>query len=718
MIDGKRDPLEKPLSVDGRDLQLRKLRGVAVLQAFNDDLSTLRLRIGKSYETRFVGLLIENLRRHSETVSAREVLMRWSSASVRSRGGQTLDLPTSPSYMSASDGLRNELLGAMTGLHRVGNLNAAAAGYKQAALKELRGLVRRLLPSSNEDDNESSSSGVSGNRQLPQQQNASILTGTLRSLEPKAAEELLMRISIGFTEMLRRLTTHVKLLLDIASSITDGSVSLESEPPRVASSSSRVAADQNSIEAIEMYELHEALDQSDILREAVDIAQDNIVKILRARSEQSTRLPHKWFLRYLTLNSQFVHECESILGQSGAALKTVVNGQVKTFIQQYTDAEKQRLAQAMDIDKWEAKDFSENDTDELQRIISGSLKDPVAWLEGLEIWTPRPNHDNDPHLPNEPQISGDGNAKAKKASIDGAQFLLPSCAIMCMNGVSRFLQLILGIPSMASEIGTCLSFYLQLFDSRCGQLVLGAEARHSAGLKNITSKHLALASQALAFLAAIASYAREFVRRYAVSGATDVAVMQLGRVASLCQEHQSRIYNKLVGIMTGSVASHTKALTRADWDNSSDDVRPYMVALVKDTTSLHRILTKILPEATVRMLMARVFASYEDQLGKTFTKCSPRPRKVAKGMQARKPGCKLYSLRANLNAVFYAMSGSLSADSGRSWTTVVLLSNILVQLSSRNELRTMRMRRQRRCLECDNMTRGIKMCEQYSAGFG
>lgn len=603
----KPDSSKTPLQTDGRDLYLRDLRGATVLRGVNDDLNTLRLRIGKAYETRLPSLLLGDLRRHSETVSTQEVLMRWTSASVRSRGGYTLESSVFPSYMSSTDGLRSELLENLTGLHRAKHLTAAATACREAALKEVRNLVRRPLPSSSDDDNEStmSSSTMTGRGELSTQQKSSILARNLRALEPEDAEELLVKIYVSVAEMLRRLTTQVKLLLDVASSLGDDST-----------------ARRSSITAYEAQEIHKAIDLPELLGQAVDVAQDQIVKLLRVRSEQSTHLSLRWFLRYFTLNLYFANECESISGRGGTILKTVVNGQIKDFIQQFVDVEKQKLAQGMASDQWEIIEFSEKHSAELDRILSCSTEDPAEWLDGLKIWIPYSGDDNS--RPIRPQSNGDGDgdgdgkASIRNASIGKDIFILPNSAILCMDGLSRFLQLIVGIPSMTSDIGASLVSYFQLFNSRCTQLILGAGARQSAGLKNINSKHLALALQALAFTATLISYVREFVRRHTGTGAAVSSVVEIDQVRRLYQEHQNSIHDKLVDIMSRLAASHVKAMEYIDWDNGQKNVHPYMAALAKDTTSLHRILTKTLPEATVRMLMTLVFISYKDQFSEAL----------------------------------------------------------------------------------------------------
>lgn len=66
-------------------------------------------------------------------------------------------------------------------------------------------------------------------------------------------------------------------------------------------------------------EILQVLDMSSLLGQAVDIAQSQITKVLKVRSEQTSQLPNEEFLRYFTLNRLFADECEAISGRSGTA---------------------------------------------------------------------------------------------------------------------------------------------------------------------------------------------------------------------------------------------------------------------------------------------------------------------------------------------------------------------------------------------------------------
>ncbi|KAK9769071.1 putative Vps54-like protein-domain-containing protein [Seiridium cardinale] len=624
-------------------LPLLDLREATALQGVTGDISTLRFRIGKAFESKLIDILLGDLRRHVDTVSNQEVLLRWSSSTLRSRGAHSRDPSAFPAYLASTEKLRSELMPIVMGLHQSKHVTIAIASYRDIVLREIRSLIRRPLPSSNDDDsmtiNSTSTASVS---KLSQQEKSSILARNLRALDHQDAEELFQKIYISVAETLRRLTTQVKVLFDVASSMgemPDPTSGARSPPPL--KSPPLNSANQDLQE-----DIHLTMDMANLLGQAVDISQDKIVKVLRVRSEQSSHLPLVWFLRYFILNLYFANECESLSGRSGTALKTIVNTQIKDFIQHHGDQEKQKLAQGMESDQWSAKDFTEKNTALLDCILESSTKDAAAWSEGKEIWTPYSEEDSNSN--GRPRAESNGTApkeKTRSAVIEGETFILPNSAILCLEGMSHFLHLIAGIPSMASDISSSLIAYLQLFNSRCTQLILGAGATRSAGLKNITSRHLALAAQALAFISTLIPHVREFVRRHAgtgpnVNNASVSSLMgEFDKVKRLYQEHQNSIYDKLVGIMTGRAAAHTKTMKQLDWDERLEDdseigVNVYMETLTKDTITLRRVLTKHLPEDTVRLIMVPVFDSYKTQLGNALQGIEVKEATGVKRMQS------------------------------------------------------------------------------------
>lgn len=621
----------EPTTLDSNEVtpgrgNLVDLRGIKALDGASVEIASLRERIGKSFEARFLEALLSDLRRHVDTVSSNATFQRWDKASQRSRGTHARTPSVYPAYLQIDESLRTVLLSNLDGLAKSDSVKPATAAYREAVWKEVKTLIRRHLPSSSDDDNESTmSASTQGGRHLTQQEKSSLLARNLRALEPEDAEVMLKKIYSNVGEALRRLGTQVKVVLDITSSFSSASAT---KPPR--SPMSPPVADWNSyigatptnlatLETAQQEDIQQTLDMSNLLGQAVDIAQAQITKILKVRSEQSTRLPLPQFLRYFHLNRLFADECEAVSGRGGMALKTVVNAHIVDYVRHAADAERQHLVAGMDADRWDAKDFDDSDSQVLSLIIEAGTKEIEPWVRASMIWSDEPHGVKGEQQTNGALTNGSTpKDKTRPAIIDEQRFLLPDSALIVLNGIGQFEQLMTGIPSMTQELTSSLLEYLKLFNSRSSQLILGAGATRSAGLKNITTKHLALASQALSFVTTLTPYVREFVRRHS-PGAGSLMV-EFDKVKRLYQEHQGGINDKLVDIMSGRATTHVNVMRKINWDSSSPDqaVSPYMETLVKETTTLHKVLSKHLPDMTVRMIMDPVFSSYRGQWGKVF----------------------------------------------------------------------------------------------------
>jgi vacuolar protein sorting-associated protein 54 len=609
---------------------LRDLSAATALQSVDSDMKILRSRIGQVYQSRFMESLLGDLRRHIDTANPGETLQRWNNASQRARGKHNRDQSTFPSYLTVSPEFRAQILSHLNGLHRSSYLSYASAAYRDAVLHEVKAIIKRPLPSSNDDDTDSimSMSTAGGNRPRTQQDRATILARNLRSLDPEDAEEMLTKIYIGIGESLRRLGTQVKVLLDVTSTFGGSNPGSPSRsPPRSPEPSSidgrldAVASGRKRAVSVSQQmqdELHQTLDMSSLLGQAVDIAQTQVVKVLNVRREQSAKLPPTRFLRYFTLNLLFANECEAVSGRSGTKLKNVVNGQIKDFLREFGSFQQAELAAGMDKDLWVAKDFTEQDATHLERILQAADKDPEPWSAGTQVWKPYSEVAEPTPTTNGTAESTSGSKeKVRPATIEAESFILPSSAVIALRGIPSYLELITVIPSLAPDISSLLLSYLQLFNSRCTQLILGAGATKIAGLKHITGKHLALASRALAFITSLIPYIREFIRRHVGTGPGAAGVIQqFDAVRRAYQEHQGSIADKLVEIMGARTASHVKNLRLIEWDDpAGEGPNAYVEGLTKELGTLQRVLAKHLGEGEERLVIGQVLNGIKEHLG-------------------------------------------------------------------------------------------------------
>jgi vacuolar protein sorting-associated protein 54 len=611
LIAGQPDPSETSPT------DLHDLRSLHALQGLSDSMNQLRFRIGRGFESRFLETLLSDLRRHIDHVPPKDTTRRWASTSMRLRGLQTG--PTA--YMEIDDQFRKDLLASLYGLSNSGQTAQATSDFREAVMREMKHLIRKHLPSSNDDDNESVTSvATRTSKAASQQEKSIILARNLRAMDEQSAEDMVVNIYTDISEALRRLSIQIKVLLDVTSTM-DAPDSLKSPLSPTSKPADRARSPAPRVNGIQE-ELSQALDMSSLLGQAVDVAHTQITRILKVRTEQVNHLPLERFLRYFTINRLFADECEAISGRSGTQLKALVNTQINTFVRAFGDAENQRIAQTLDSDQWEAKDFKETDQALLSRILEGMSSDPAIWLQGTRVW-------EDPSQPGSTNgassSNGEGNdAKPanRPAYIDETRYILVSSAISLLRPIDDFLALMTSIPSITSAAVPALVDVLRTFNSRTSQLILGAGATRIAGLKNITTKHLALASQALSFVIAMSPYLREAVRRHASSANKAEVLGEFDKLKRLYQDHQMAIHDKLVEIMTARATSHVNSMKKLDFDaeakKNADGASAYMETLTKETGTLHRVLSRHLAEIDVTVILSQIFASYKEQWLKAF----------------------------------------------------------------------------------------------------
>jgi vacuolar protein sorting-associated protein 54 len=137
-----------------------------------------------------------------------------------------------------------------------------------------------------------------------------------------------------------------------------------------------------------------------------------------------------------------------------------------------------------------------------------------------------------------------------------------------------------------------------LFNSRVCQVILGAGAMRSAGLKNITAKHLALASQSLAVMIALIPKLKECISHHLAAKQISL-LSEFDRVVKDYKDHQGEIHTKLVAIMNERFTAHVKAMQAIQWDEdepqTGKNANIYMETLVTETVRLHKVLAKYLP---------------------------------------------------------------------------------------------------------------------------
>ena len=337
-------------------------------------------------------------------------------------------------------------------------------------------------------------------------------------------------------------------------------------------------------------------------------------------------------------NRLFVQECEAVSVRVGSGLQSAISTQMREFLVVYQDDRIRSLADCLEKDKWGAKEFEESRQQSLDRILRAATGDPDEWLSIGRLWELR----SDPTPPSPTTTTAEAPTTATEASttatttiteapngtpppqeekknthaiVDGQRFILPESGLLVLREIESYLRLVVLMHGCTQDLGTGIHQFLQLFNSRTFQLILGAGATRSAGLRSITTKHLAMASQALSIIATIIPYIRETLRRH-----NPVITADFDKLKRTTQEYQDEIHNKLISIMGDRARMHTNYMKQADWDvpqPAADDPtagKYYMDTMCRETLVLHKVLARHLPPEQVMGIMGPVFRDYAQRL--------------------------------------------------------------------------------------------------------
>ncbi|KAL4571749.1 hypothetical protein LXL04_018514 [Taraxacum kok-saghyz] len=138
--------------------------------------------------------------------------------------------------------------------------------------------------------------------------------------------------------------------------------------------------------------------------------------------------------------------------------------------------------------------------------------------------------------------------------------------LILVKMLSEYIDMNAVLPALSSEVIHRVLEMLKFFNTRACQLVLGAGGMQVSGLKSITSKHLALASQVVSFVHAIIPEIRRILF---------LKVPETQKVLLLSKiERVSQIHTKLVQIMRERLLVHLRGLPQIieTWNRTDESV--------------------------------------------------------------------------------------------------------------------------------------------------
>ncbi|KXS21457.1 Vps54-domain-containing protein [Gonapodya prolifera JEL478] len=595
----------------------------------------------------------------------------------------TAILEQSPSSTSAAaQQLEQRLFSLTAGLLRMGKFGSAVQSYRDAVMKEIKTSTKKLYPPPITEKGDKAGAGVNQGIMKEKERKQAAFANQLRSMTFDAFADLLMRIFSTVLFTLQRVALGQRVLLklisdaqtrgivvhdDFAKLYLSGDVKdfdgkgededddLEENFDRFPGTKSGVTKNATSRDSKQATDSgNEAQNTSSAEKEAyqamtseiaelcglvTDYAHMRAAKLLGVRSDQNAKLNAKDFFRFFSSTSDFVTVGEQLCGRMCFGLKGTIMSQAKAFLHNFHDEKMKQTATLIENEPWaqspvpvDFQHIADKLVDAGSELSTKANAEIHVSMDLADIRDVADDEDDDGRSPEEgggSKASDDSTTTSKFLLVRKQRFYIVGSVLIVVRNLSEYEECVENIPSLCNDTLQCMLEVISLFNSRMCQVILGAGAVASVGLKTITAKHLALASQSLAVVIALIPFLKHFFLKNLANKQSPL-IGDFDKKVKDLQDHQSQIHQKLVSIMNERLVVHRRVLQSTNWDDWSADHAPgsddaskpsnYMQSLVKDLITLHKVLSKYLHTETLKVVFAEVFRSYTSKLEEDLKK--------------------------------------------------------------------------------------------------
>uniref|UniRef100_A0A2P2M9M5 Vacuolar protein sorting-associated protein 54 C-terminal domain-containing protein n=1 Tax=Rhizophora mucronata TaxID=61149 RepID=A0A2P2M9M5_RHIMU len=388
--------------------------------------------------------------------------------------------------------------------------------------------------------------------------------------------------------------------------------------------------------------------RADILREnaeavfaACDAAHGRWAKLLGVRALLHPKLRLQEFLSIYNITQEFITTTEKVGGRLGYSIRGTVQSQAKAFVDFQHEMRMNKIRAVLDQETWVEVDVPEEfqaivasffsseemisrDLDDSQgsttsyvevvtsnngsRVLDIEAHDgqqQLARMDSSEIslqssvqgrstpsleaaQTNRADVTGPLAQSNSDHVRERGRPASQALFCGGVSYHMVNCGLILLKMLSEYIDMSNFLPALSSEVVHRVVENLKFFNTRTCQLVLGAGAMQVSGLKSITSKHLALASQVISFVYSIIPEIRKVLFLKVPETRKALLLLEIDRVAQDYKVHQDEILTKLVQIMRERLMFHLRGLPQIveSWNRPEDaDSQPSQFA---------RSLTKVI----------------------------------------------------------------------------------------------------------------------------
>jgi vacuolar protein sorting-associated protein 54 len=227
----------------------------------------------------------------------------------------------------------------------------------------------------------------------------------------------------------------------------------------------------------------------DSLSDVSELANLQTSRVLNLRAEQHATLDLPSFFNLFETTWNFVVSCEVICRKMFVGLRGAILAQSKEFLSAFHAQRHSLSAKVVEEEMWAPVEVNKVNQDVVNMLVDGAVQDPACLklAKSTEVDVAINGSSTAPSSPN-------GSAKPATGSkflyIENRTFYAVGATLQVLSVALDYIKVIVNLPVLTLDTMSRMVELLKAFNSRTCQVVLGAGAMRSAGLKNITAKHL------------------------------------------------------------------------------------------------------------------------------------------------------------------------------------------------------------------------------------
>lgn len=406
------------------------------------------------------------------------------------------------------------------------------------------------------------------------------------------------------TETLSKLLSRIRAVHDVMEQIADASAGQVVNGLSFFDSEAFLSEEDHKLIATRL---------KDLLQSVCNYCHDRCSKLVSAQSLDRSTATSEQIQRLSEIVTSFTKVCEGICGGPiTGVLKVAVTTQGVKFAQKFHGERKSKLALLLDTERWKQADVPA----EFQRIIDCIAQGSFVW-ENKRLEEPPMDHTKG-YLNGDREMKKNATPASAVLIVDGEPFSLVGAALILVQIVSEYCRCASQLPLIAVQLSRNVVDLLRTFNSRCCQLVLGAGALHTAGLKTITSGNLALVSRALQLVMWLLPHVKKHFQSITGSEGTNGVASSGSSVGTLMgYETVERDFESHIGEIEGKVLSIVTSLVVTQlggWDARPPVPSQAFRSISRHFVKLHEAIAPILPDRQVHNVYRTVNKNFKDKL--------------------------------------------------------------------------------------------------------